>query len=858
MAQELTLLKPQTAADDDTTEALATLVKQAKHFRQLPAAARTLLNADIRNLYTRHCGTLRFRRQPYRNCYRDFRTITHIACRALVSAAQTFLTAREPLNEETFPFLTKLLVPTTTTQHTPPRTVHELHTRLNDAETLPTAPFGHHDPDEQLFNAHAWYSMTMLAALELPDVPFHVLLTTHLTSTALQDDIMQHRSAFAEAVSQQRRIYPTVAEVCEVLQQFYNDSYAQHLKQDWLLKALKIPEARRHDVDYIAELLSTATEDFFLHAQQHGITATPFTKHTLATCSLFRLLLTVHKPPKVVILRFGPTLRLLANLRSQCCKQYTPQEKCGADVELAANTLPAYFGRLADSGAQSVLSSSSAGHPAAVTPDLMLPVATPPVMCWICGEGFTHNGAFLKHCSDAHGDYAEYRKRLLWRAQQDGFKPLLPWVKRHILQSATFHLTFSVPGSFSLHWNHPEAVEIAKTRCEVACVVCARKDWLEKRFSVYLWREATDKRTCSELRHTNSGAASLLTCGDTPCFGNRALINEHLSTDGYMDRRPLIPKAELFASSVLHPADHSMAWLLHTRRTPLLPDSRRARSNISEQSVCQDEAQGNAGQLVVSNVGSTLGEPTCAGVGDPDQTAHICFDCAGCLCVDDKFIKMPEYALANDLWLGRERTALQNGTLGLRMLLGLGRPCFRKLLLGKGQKDTLQSGFTGNHILISQASATLAEALPPPSTHLKDSFVVIFGQSADDLRRCQLLTVKREVYKALALERARVNAIFAEVPLDLAAVSALPLNGVPQQLLDCAIQMPEVDQYKATRPGPGTVRDPLDAACPSDDASDELSDCDHDEHTANAADGAAAACAAQPSTESQDASWLAS
>ena len=527
-------------------------------------------------------------------------------------------------------------------------------------------------------------------------------------------------------------------------------------------------------------------------------------------------------------------------------------------MELAANTLPAYFARLADSGAQSVLSSSSAGHPAAATPDLMLPVATPPVMCWICGEGFTHNGAFLKHCSDAHGDYAEYRKRFLWRAQQDGFKPLLPWVKRHILQSATFHLTFSVPGSFSLHWNHPEAVEIAKTRCEVACVVCARKDWLEKRFSVYLWREATDKRTCSELRHTNSGAASLLTCGDTPCFGNRALINEHLSTDGYMDRRPLIPKAELFASSVLHPADHSMAWLLHTRRTPLLPDSRRARSNISEQSVCQDEAQGSAGQLVVSNVGSILGEPTCAGVGDPDQTAHICFDCAGCLCVDDKFIKMPEYALANDLWLGRERTALQNGTLGLRMLLGLGRPCFRKLLLGKGQKDTLQSGFTGNHILISQASATLAEALPPPSTHLKDSFVVIFGQSADDLRRCQLLTVKREVYKALALERARVNAIFAEVPLDLAAVSALPLNGVPQQLLDCAIQMPEVDQYKATRPGPGTVRDPLDAACPSDDASDELSDCDHDEHTANAADGAAAACAAQPSTESQDASWLAS
>ena len=68
---------------------------------------------------------------------------------------------------------------------------------------------------------------------------------------------------------------------------------------------------------------------------------------------------------------------------------------------------------------------------------------------------------------------------------------------------------------------------------------------------------------------------------------------------------------------------------------------------------------------------------------------------------------MPEYALANDLWLGRLPVDLQNGSLGLRMLLGLGRACFRKLLLSKGQKDTLQSGFTGNHILISQASASL-------------------------------------------------------------------------------------------------------------------------------------------------------
>ena len=71
---------------------------------------------------------------------------------------------------------------------------------------------------------------------------------------------------------------------------------------------------------------------------------------------------------------------------------------CGEDVELAANRMPAYWTRLQDSAEQPV-------------DDLSLPVASPPVMCWICGEGFLHNGALFKHCGEAHGDYAEYRKR---------------------------------------------------------------------------------------------------------------------------------------------------------------------------------------------------------------------------------------------------------------------------------------------------------------------------------------------------------------------------------------------------------------------------------------------------------------
>ena len=163
-----------------------------------------------------------------------------------------------------------------------------------------------------------------------------------------------------------------------MLKLFYEDAYAQHLKRDWLVKALKIPDTRCFDMEYIAEMFDNATDECLTHAQQHGITNMPLSKHTLATCTLFRLLLTSQKPTVPLIWRLGPTRRLLANFKGECGKKYIPQDKCGADVELAANRLPAYFTRLAD---------NVAPHPAAS--DLMLPVASPPVMCWICGEGRT-------------------------------------------------------------------------------------------------------------------------------------------------------------------------------------------------------------------------------------------------------------------------------------------------------------------------------------------------------------------------------------------------------------------------------------------------------------------------------------
>ena len=121
---------------------------------------------------------------------------------------------------------------------------------------------------------------------------------------------------------------------------------------------------------------------------------------------------------------------------------------------------------------------------------------------------------------------------------------------------------------------------------------------------------------------------------------------------------------------------------------------------------------------------------------------------------------MPKFALASHMWLGREHTLLQNATTGLRLLLGLGRPCFRKLLLGAGQKEDRQAGTTGNHVLIAHGSPTLGEVLPPSAQDLSDSFVAVFGQNKDDLTKCQVLTVSRAEYRILAEERCRVNAAF--------------------------------------------------------------------------------------------------
>ena len=79
-------------------------------------------------------------------------------------------------------------------------------------------------------------------------------------------------------------------------------------------------------------------------------------------------------------------------------------------------------------------------------------IATPPVLCWLCGAGFSSKNALYRHARAAHGDYAEYRKHLFWQAQERGFLPLLPWQKRHMLMNFSFFECFSIPGRGATGW----------------------------------------------------------------------------------------------------------------------------------------------------------------------------------------------------------------------------------------------------------------------------------------------------------------------------------------------------------------------------------------------------------------------
>ncbi len=341
-----------------------------------------------------------------------------------------------------------------------------------------------------------------------------------------------------------------------------------------------------------------------------------------------------------------------------------------------------------------------------------------------------------------------------------------------------------------------KATQQATLRREEACAVCAVKDWLENRYPVYLFKEATGTTTWYKHFYVLEGEdvhdeqddeepkasggkrpAGTLLIEDSGafCFGPKNRTHEILDVQRYAAEWPLIPIVELHASSVQHPDDLSMRWLLHCRRVKCLPAS---------------DVPQLAGQDAL---------PKSAGVGDKEESVWCCKLCVENLCQENP--KMPPLALANAFFGGRHHPLFREATLGTRMLASSGRLIMRQLFLGRGAQDEVHKGMTGNTMLIAQPAPTYEQVLPNRSA-LTEGLVVLFCKSIDDVARAQMLVVDREQYRAMVQHRQQVCPTFAKITLDHDAMDQLPSGTVPDFVLQNAQAMPEAAHVRTTMHGP--------------------------------------------------------
>ena len=505
---------------------------------------------------------------------------------------------------------------------------------------------------------------------------------------------------------------------------------------------------------------------------------------------------------------------------------YTPADKVGEHASLAATHMP-----------KLVESQMPVKHKPGLPGQAVL---TPPVMCWLCGIGFDSRQALHDHCSKIHQNFAEYRKRLFWVAQRQGFTPVLPWVKRHMLQNFSFFQTHSLPCAGQNDWTRTVSPGGAVQRREEACAVCAVKAWVEHRYQVYMFRPYTSKAG-SEILAGMPDAETVETDEEESesesrpedehallrdaqgCFyvSSSSLVHEHLNVWNYAQAMPWIPLDELHASSVQHPEESGYRWLLHTRRVPVLaqpmyhhqihePGHNVQHSNAA----CHRQSDTDRAQETEQSKNKQY---RCAGVGDPDRTVWMCRTCRNSLCCAKK-VRMPPLALANMMWLGREHLLYQNLTEGMRLLLSLGRVSWRKVILGKGLQDHQQQGIAGNTILLAQPSSDrIAECLPPTAQDLLGSLSVAFIKSRDDVKYANMFTVNRDQYARCVKLRKLMCPVFGNVVLSEVDTAALPENGVPECILQCAVHLPEAEKFTPCMEGPAGCKDPSAPQRPQED-----------------------------------------
>ena len=459
-------------------------------------------------------------------------------------------------------------------------------------------------------------------------------------------------------------------------------------------------------------------------------------------------------------------------------------------------------------------------------------LATPPVVCELCHKGFRCKEDLICHCNGVHGNFAEYRKHVFWKAQEYGLRPLAAWQKRSILNSqATFH-RLSIPGAGVN--DHCRSIDKAVPRRMEACAICAVKEWIEKRMQIYLFAKPDGRRSRlsegfteqvhdeEETSHDSSGATPpaganfFYTKNSSLCIGDPDKVDKILGVQHYIAAWPKIPTEELHASSVQHPRHPDMRWLLHSRRVP-------KDAALSDSSLPSD-------QETDRSVPPPVRTPRCAGVGKEDEAVWVCFGCARDLCKHNP--QMPELALVNWMWLGRVHPLFRDLTLAMRLLLGLGRPMMRSLYLGRGPRDEVHRGLQGNTMIVAQPSAVYTQVVPDVN-HALTGLTVMFCKSVDDVSKAHVLTVQPELYVPAMRRRILVCPTFENVKLDEEAVHRdLPAEGVPAAIIEHAVAMPETATMRTTMDGPASRHSQFGPN------PEEATDDDEDDHGGDASTAA--------------------
>ena len=106
------------------------------------------------------------------------------------------------------------------------------------------------------------------------------------------------------------------------------------------------------------------------------------------------------------------------------------------------------------------------------------PIITGPLVCHLYEDATSvHDADFAVHKQKVHSGENEYRKRVLFLMEQSGSRPIIGQEKRIIVQSCANFQQFSRPGAKGNTFARiPE-----EPRCEAACALYQRKDFIEHR-----------------------------------------------------------------------------------------------------------------------------------------------------------------------------------------------------------------------------------------------------------------------------------------------------------------------------------------------------------------------------------------